>query len=258
MTLQRAGGAAAFSDSAGAYEATMTPALRPVARAVVRRARLEPAETILDVGTGTGTAAGLAAGAGRRVIGVDAASGMLAVARRAHRGIEFVQSDFTSLPIEDASVDVVLAVHALLFAPDRVAALHEWRRVARPGGRLSLSVPGPGDRVPIAVLGDVYRQHGLTWGDDYPNRSDLASWAEDAGWDAIETAADPSIAIRLADEAHVREWLRVGARGRATSGWTEEQRERFVRDLMSALPGDPGGGYRLPFGALYLSARRPR
>ena len=40
-------------------------------------------------------------------------------------------------PLEDGSVDVVLAVHALLFAGDRVAALREWLRVTAPGGRLS-------------------------------------------------------------------------------------------------------------------------
>jgi tRNA A58 N-methylase Trm61 len=62
VTLQRSGGAAAFSDSADAYAATMAPALRPVAVEVVRRAGLMPGETVIDVGTGTGTAAALALG----------------------------------------------------------------------------------------------------------------------------------------------------------------------------------------------------
>jgi len=52
VTLQRAGGAAGFSASADAYAATMAPALRPVAREVIRRAALQPDESVLDIGTG--------------------------------------------------------------------------------------------------------------------------------------------------------------------------------------------------------------
>ena len=135
VTLQRAGGAAAFSSSAAAYATTMAPALRPVAAEVVRRAALRPGESVLDIGTGTGTAAGLATGDGRRVVGVDAAPGMLEIARREVPGVEFVEADFTDLPMADGSFDVVIAAHALLFADDRVATLREWLRVAAPGGR---------------------------------------------------------------------------------------------------------------------------
>ena len=82
----------------------MAPALRPVAREVVRRAALRPGESVLDIGTGTGTAAGLATGDGRRVVGVDAARGMLEIARREVPGVEFVEADFTDLPMADRVV----------------------------------------------------------------------------------------------------------------------------------------------------------
>jgi SAM-dependent methyltransferase len=257
VTLQRSGGAAAFSSSADAYAATMAPALRPVAEEVVRRAALRPRETVLDVGTGTGTAAVLAAGDGRRVIGLDAAAGMLELARRDHPWLELVQADFTDIPMGDGSVDVVIAVHALLFADDRVAALAEWLRVTSPGGRVSLSVPGPGNVVPTAVLGDVYQRYGLTWGDDYPTEGEFAGWATDAGWSEVRSAADATAAIPLRDDDHFRTWLRVGSRGRATADWSDERRAAFARDLMDAAPRGPDGGYRLPFGALYLTAWRP-
>lgn len=256
MTLQRGGGAAAFSKSAAAYDATMAPALRPVAMEVIRRAALRPAETVLDLGTGTGNALELAAGEGRRVIGVDAAPGMLDLARRRAAGAELVEADFAWLPLEDASVDVVVAVHALLFADDRIATLREWHRVARAGARLSLSVPGPADVVPGAVLGPVYERHGLPWGDDYPTEADVAGWAAAAGWISIQTAVDPGIVIPLRDEEHFRTWLRVGARGRATGGWSRGRFDSFARDLMAAAPADGTGGYRLPFGAIYLAAVR--
>jgi SAM-dependent methyltransferase len=256
VTLQRGGGAAAFSSSADAYAATMAPALRPVAAEVVRRADLRTGERVLDLGTGTGTAAALARGDGRRITGVDAAAGMLDVARREVPDVEFVESDFASLPMAPGSADVVLAVHALLFADDRVGTLRAWLEATRPGGRLSMSVPGPGDVVPTAVLGDVYRRFGLMWGDDYPTAADIAAWADEAGWTDVGTAADPTVAIRLANDDLYRTWLRVGSRGRATADWSEARCERFAAELMAASPRDADGAYVLPFGALYLTARR--
>lgn len=255
MTLQRSGGASAFSSTAADYAATMAPSLRPMAEAVVRRAALGPGERVLDVGTGTGNALPMLVGDERRVVGVDAAPGMLALASDAAPGVELVEADFTELPFGDGAFDVLVAVHALLFADDRVAALREWRRVTGRGGRLSLSVPGPGRVVPSSVLGPVYDRYGLSWGDDYPTETDVAAWAREAGWTSVETAADPGSVILLRDEEHFRAWLRVGARGRATADWSDDRRAALARDLMAAAPRGPDGEYRLPFGSLYLTAR---
>ena len=242
----------AFSRTAAEYAATMAPALEPVAAQVVRRASLRAGETILDVGTGTGTAARMAVGGGRRVIGLDAAAGMLDVARRELAGVELIQADFSDIPLGDSSVNVVLAVHSLLFATDRVGALREWRRVTAPGGRVSLSVPGPGDVVPSAVFGEVYRRYGIEWHvDDYPDPSQLTHWARDAGWTDVETAADPAAVIPLADEAAFRTWLRVG---RTKTEWSPDRIEAFGRDLMAVSPRGADGSFRIPFGALYLTA----
>lgn len=256
---RRASGADAFSATADDYAATMAPALEPVAAEVVRRAELAPGEMVIDIGTGTGTAAGLARGEGRRVIGVDGAAGMLEIARRQLPDVELVEADFLRLPQADASVDVVLAVHALLFADDRVAALREWRRVSRPGGRLSLSVPGPGDAVPGTVLGSVYDRYGISWrGSDYPQPTEVGEWATAAGWHVSTVEADPTTNIPLADEAAYRSFLRVGSRHEATSDWSGARRAALARDLMAATPRDSAGGYRLPFGSIYLVARNPR
>jgi SAM-dependent methyltransferase len=255
VTLHRAASAASFSSSAEDYAATMAPALAPRAAEVVRRAALRPGETVLDVGTGTGTAARLASGEGRRIIGLDAAPGMLAIARREAPGVELIEADFSHIPLPDGVIDVLTSVHALLFAEDRVAALVEWRRVTRTGGRLAMSVPGPGDVVPTAVFGTIYDRYGIAWSDaDYPSPSDVAAWARDAGWIAVAVDADPTTGIPLADESTFRAWLRVGARGRATAEWSDEQRERFTADLITASPRHAAGGFWLPFGTIYLTA----
>jgi SAM-dependent methyltransferase len=181
---------------------------------------------------------------------------MLAIARRRVPDAEFVEADFTALPLADGHADATLAVHALLFAEDRVTALREWLRVTRRGGRLSLSVPGPGDAVPATVLGTVYDEYGIEWGDDYPTPDEVAGWGSTAGWSEVEVATDPTMGIPLADDGAFRTWLRVGARNRLTGSWSQERREAFARDLMAAAPRDAAGGYRLPFGAIYLTARR--
>ncbi len=152
---------AIFDATAAGYAATMAPSLRPVAAEVVRRAALHPGERVLDVGCGTGIAAAAADAAGAEVVGLDGAPGMIDIARRDVPGVEFQVGDFNALPFEDGAFDAVISSHALLFAGDRVAALREWRRVCRRGGRLSLSVPGPEERTPGAMYGEVYRRHGV-------------------------------------------------------------------------------------------------
>ena len=102
-------------------------------------ARAEPlaGRVVADVGCGTGNAALLAASLGARVIGVDPAPRLLEVARaeaEARRlDVTFVPGDAAALPLEDASVDAVLSVFAVIFAPDVAAAAAELSRVTRDG-----------------------------------------------------------------------------------------------------------------------------
>ena len=235
----------------------MAPSLRPIAETVVRRARLRPGERVLDAGTGTGSAAAAARGESREVIGVDAAPGMLEIARREVAGVRFEEMDFAALRFEDASVDVLLAAHSLLFAADQQAVLAEWLRVTRPGGRLSLSVPGPSELTPTAIYGEIYQRWGIGASADYPTQSSMVTLAASAGWNDVETDADPSTAILLPDEAAYRLWRDIGARGSATSDFTPEQHHALTDEMLAVTPRAANGAFRIPFGTLYLTARRP-
>lgn len=246
-----------FSETAAGYAATMAPSLRPIAETVVARARLRPGERVLDVGTGTGSAAAAARGEGRQVIGVDAAPGMLEIARREVPDARFEEMDFATLRFDDASIDVVLAAHSLLFATEQGAVLAEWLRVTRPDGRLSLSVPGPRELTPTAIYGEIYARHGIDTSGRYPTEASLAAIAAAAGWTDVQADADPSTAIVLPDEASFRLWREIGIRGAVTADYTREEHRALTDEMLAVTPQTVDGAFRIPFGTLYLTARRP-
>ena len=118
----------------------------PVAADLLEAARLQPGERVLDVACGTGVVTRLAAervGASGAVAGLDVNPAMLAVARRESPGVRWYEASAESMPLPDASFDVVLCQMGLQFVADKLAALREIRRVLAPGGRALISVPGP-------------------------------------------------------------------------------------------------------------------
>jgi malonyl-CoA O-methyltransferase len=111
--------------------------------------RLPPrAERVLDLGCGPGHwSARLAAhyGPASRVIGLDLAPGMLEVARAQPSQVGgWLCADAGSLPLPDASLDLVFSNLAIQWCLDLDAVLAELYRVLRPGGRALLNTLGPG------------------------------------------------------------------------------------------------------------------
>jgi len=246
-----------FSETAVGYAATMVPSLRPIAAEVVRRAGLRPDESVLDLGTGTGIAAAAARGEGRTITAIDAAPGMLEIARAEVAGVAFVEMDFGALAFDDERFDVLVAVHSLLFAADQAAVLSEWLRVTRPGGRLSLSVPGPVEVTPTSIYGEIYERYGIDTAGRYPTASSLASMATATGWTDASVDANPTAAIVLADEAAFRTWRQIGSRGAATADLTLAQHQALTDEMLEVTPRDADGMLRIPFGAFFLTAERP-
>jgi SAM-dependent methyltransferase len=109
--------------------------------------RVDAGATVLDLGCGAGTDLLIAAqmtGAGGRAIGVDMTSSMLDRARAGAEQIglahvELHASLIESLPLEDASVDVVISNGVIDLVPDKDAVFDEIDRVLRPGGRLQIA-----------------------------------------------------------------------------------------------------------------------
>ncbi|MFE6733297.1 class I SAM-dependent methyltransferase [Microbacterium sp. NPDC057650] len=126
----------AFDDRAPTYDESEMH--RALADAVASFTAPSAAGTVLDVATGTGLVlrALRALLPSARLIGADISPGMLAVARGALPDAEWLEADAAALPLPDAAVDLISCVTALHLIPDVRGALHEWRRVLAPGGRL--------------------------------------------------------------------------------------------------------------------------
>jgi ubiquinone/menaquinone biosynthesis C-methylase UbiE len=140
---------ATYSAAAEAYERASQKYWKYLSTRTVGRLRLQPGHQVLDVACGTGPATIAAARdvtPGGRVVGVDYAEGMLAVARRTVAdcglpNIELLQGNMLSLPYGD-EFDVVLCVLGLFFVDDMHAAGRALWSHVRPGGRLALTTFG--------------------------------------------------------------------------------------------------------------------
>jgi len=127
---------------------------------LIADARLRPGQRVLDLGSGTGYPALLAAqavGRGGGVVGLDLAEEMLAVARRkaASRGVSnvtFQAADITTLPFEPASFDAVISRFCLMFLPEIPTALAEIARVLKPAGYLAAAVWSAPENNPFITI----------------------------------------------------------------------------------------------------------
>jgi ubiquinone/menaquinone biosynthesis C-methylase UbiE len=110
--------------------------------AAIAKANLPPNAIVADVGTGTGFVARGLVERANKVIGFDASSDMLAVARRnlaQFDDVEFREAVGDHLPVSSETFDGVFANMYLHHAPDPRATIKEMTRVLKPGGMLCIT-----------------------------------------------------------------------------------------------------------------------
>ncbi|QIG97379.1 MULTISPECIES: class I SAM-dependent methyltransferase [unclassified Bradyrhizobium] len=143
-----------------AYDTFFVPRIfEPWAKLLLNEANLQMGEAVLDIATGPGTVARLAAaqlGPKGRVVAVDIAQPMLDIARSKPpladaASIEYVQSAATPLSAATGAFDAVLCQQGLQFFPDKPGALREMYRVLKPNGRAAIAVWAEIERNPIFV-----------------------------------------------------------------------------------------------------------
>ncbi len=155
--------AAMFDRVATRYDlmdAVMTAGMDHVWMAALRTAvKAHPGERILDLAAGTGASSAALAKTGAHVVACDLSEGMIAVGRKRHPEIEFVQGNALDLHFADESFDAVTISWGLRNIPDPARALREMARVVRPGGKLVVcefsTPPNPAFR----TLYELYQSH---------------------------------------------------------------------------------------------------
>jgi len=125
---------------------------------------IQAGETVLDIGCGTGTDLLLAAkrtGSTGRVIGVDMTPSMIERAKRAAikaavwEIVEIRRGTAEELPVESASIDVVISNGVLNLSSDKIRAFDEIYRVLKPAGRLYLADVVVQRELSLAARSDV-------------------------------------------------------------------------------------------------------
>jgi len=122
-----------------------------------------PGDTVLDLGSGAGVDAFLAAkkvGSQGRVIGVDMTPEMIARAQEnalkgGYQNVEFRLGEIEHLPVESASVNVIISNCVINLVPDKQKAFAEIYRVLKAGGRFSISDMVTFGEIPQSVRDDM-------------------------------------------------------------------------------------------------------
>jgi SAM-dependent methyltransferase len=270
MDSSRSQGFARASIPEGYERFMLRQLFEPWAAELAGRAELRSGWSVLDVASGPGPVARLAAaavGPAGRVVASDISAPMLALAAAGPTSdewaaLEFLQCPASAIDVPDDTFDAVLCQHGLQFFPDRPAAVREMRRVARPGG-IVLASTWAAER-PLGLfgpMGETLAELGLT--EPYPRAFDPDSYrlgaAElgellracglrdvqvdtvelDATWDSDEEAADtllgtpyaPLVAALPADaQEQVRTSL-ISKLGRSDRGVTVRTASNIARGL---------------------------
>ncbi|MBZ0070578.1 MAG: arsenite methyltransferase [Gammaproteobacteria bacterium] len=190
-------------------------------------AALRPGETVLDLGSGAGFDAFLAAravGGSGRVIGVDMTHEMLAKARENARtagyaNVEFRLGEIEYLPVADASVDVIISNCVINLSPDKPQVFREAFRVLQAGGRLAISDVVATAELPAAVRQDLALYTGCMAGAS--QIGELEAMLQGAGF----------VDIRIEPKDTSREFIRDWAPGRRVEDYVVSASIEAVKPL---------------------------
>lgn len=190
-------------------------------------AALRPGEVVLDLGSGGGFDAFLAAnevGPSGRVIGVDMTPEMISKARKnaalgQYAHVEFRLGEIEHLPVEDETADVILSNCVINLSPDKAQVFREAFRVLKPGGRVAISDVVATAELPEEMRNDVALLAGCM-GNAAPI-GDLERYLAGAGFTAI----------RIAPKDESREFIRDWAPGRGVEAYVASATIEAIKPL---------------------------
>ena len=206
-------------------------------------AELEAGETVLDLGSGGGIDVLLSArrvGPTGKAYGLDMTDEMLALAEENKRrsglaNVEFLKGEIESIPLPDASVDVIISNCVINLSGDKDRVLREAFRVLRPGGRFAVSDVVVRGEVPAAIRKSMELWVGCIAGalseDDY--RAKLAK----AGFDGIDVEVTRVYGVDDARAFLVAEGIDVEAAAKDVDGRIVSAFVRATKPASCCAPG---------------------
>jgi SAM-dependent methyltransferase len=143
---------ALWGASAPAWSELAEPGQTPFYEAAFDALEVGPGMQLLDAGCGAGLALVLATKRGAIPTGLDAADGLLQVARQRLPDADLRQGDLEDLPYDDDAFDAVTAFNSVQYATDPTNALREIKRVAKPGARVAVATWGAPEQCDMRVV----------------------------------------------------------------------------------------------------------
>jgi SAM-dependent methyltransferase len=265
--------ASAPADAPHTYQEYMVPAVfARLAERVSELVEAGPGDRALDVACGTGALSRALAdrvGKSGRVVGIDHAPKMLAVAREQPgvdgASIEFVEGGADQLPFGGGEFSIVTCQQGLQFFPDRAAALAEFRRVVAPGGRVAVAcwcdlessfgfdqISRALDRHLSTEMGDMMRFPFVAIGDP----AELRGLFESSGFDDVVIEIERVAARFPEPERFAERIIAAGPVATAFAAATEQQRRAVIGETTAALePVSDGHWVTFEMPALVAVAR---
>jgi len=116
------------------------PFFLPMYKKTLEQIELDETKILLDAGCGSGLFSHMAISNGAQVIGVDAAPGLLEVAKERNPQNNFMEEDLEALPFASGSFDVVAGFNSFQYAGSFTNALAEAKRVLKDGGKVVIGI----------------------------------------------------------------------------------------------------------------------
>jgi SAM-dependent methyltransferase len=224
----------------------------PAHEALAEAAAIGPGMRVVDIGCGSGELCTLIAERGAEVAGIDAAEGMIEIARGRVPRADLRVGPMEHLPWEDRAFDVATAVNSLQFAAGYVDALREAARVVRPGGVVAVCNWGPLEQRDLFAVMDVLREGPSAAGPVIGDPGELERRARLAGLEPRE-AAEVDVPFEAADRAALERAFLVDAAGGALERLGEAEVRRRVAEAAEPFRR-PDGSYRFENRFRYLIA----
>jgi ubiquinone/menaquinone biosynthesis C-methylase UbiE len=251
------------------YERVLVaPLFRPFAEQLVARVAPTRGDVMIDVACGTGIVARVARerlGPEARIVGVDVAPAMLAVARAVDPTIDWREGNAVSLPVSAEEHFSALTCHqGLQFMPDKVAAIREMRRVLAPAGRIAIATwRSLGDHPGVRDLNEVAERHVGHVADSRHSFGDataLKNLLSEGGFDRVnvETVTHD---VQFADGALFARLNAMAVIGMSEAGKAMSEAERG--ELAGRIAGESGdviakatrnGAFVIPLAANFATA----